>query len=425
MMKPQSNVLPWCWSQRVWLAVLAVIFLLRFPGNFLLHPPYLPDFEVFRAVAIRILQGDATHLYSAVGASQMVFKYAPCWALLFAPLGWLSAHPSAVLWATLSVGWLLLTCWITERLCRRCALSPYPFLAIPAVLLLVRPLLEEFLQGQANLLWGCLSVSFLWLAITNRPWRAALCLALAISLKLPALLFLPYLALTQRWKLLARTVLCVVMLNTIAVLILLPTQPLKLLSDWASVLLASGPDRAFEIGSQSLLALLGRLLRNDGYHFNLLALSTATVSRIAAGVAFGLFGAIFFPRSTTPRDDHWVATGALVMTLMVLLSPTCWVATYAALLFPVLFTLALFTDPSRRFLRIPLIVTGLLPLGLLALLTNSSLWRAMGVRYLRGESYVYLVLMILPWFGLILTWSLWHQRRLLIRCAASAGTSHN
>ena len=37
---------------------------------------------------------------------------------------------------------------------------------------------------------------------------------------------------------------------------------------------------------------------------------------------------------------------------------------------------------------------------LLSLMTHSKFWHLCGVLYFRSESYVYLVLMVLPWFGL-------------------------
>ncbi len=113
--------------------------------------------------------------------------------------------------------------------------------------------------------------------------------------------------------------------------------------------------------------------------------------------------------------------GALLMALAVLLSPTCWVATYSALLWPLFVALALLTDQPRAALRRPALLLGAAALGCFSALTNAKLWHVLGVRSIKGETYVFEVLMILPLFGLSLAWCLWHQRWLLTAHAAAAG----
>ena len=400
-----------CRSPAVWLAGLGVVLLVRFPVNFLLHPPFLMDFDLFHTIALRILQGDAVHLYEPAGSPQSLFKYAPSWALLIAPFGWVSGHAGAVLWSSLTVIWLLLTCWIADRLCRLIGLTPKPFLAVAAVLLLVRPLISEFTLGQTNLLWGMLVAGFLFFEVTRRPWWAAICLALAISLKLPAALFVVYLALRRSWKLVSQVILCGAAINGVAALVLLPPHPTLLFSSWLRVLMISGPDRAFEIGSQSLLALLGRLLRNDGYGLNLLVVPDSTVVLLALLGQAVLFGALFFPRRLAlPDTTRTVVDGALLAVLMALFSPTCWMATYNASLFSVFLAVALFTARPQTTLRSLSLAVGAAAVVLCSLLTHAKVWHALGVRAFKGESYVYLVLMILPLLGLSVTWYLWHQR---------------
>ncbi len=374
------------------------------------------DFELYRHAALRILDGDAARLYAPFETEQSLFKYAPFWALCWTPLGYLPSQLGSVLWSSLTVVWVLATCWMSHRLCLLANLRSTSALAIPTVLLIVRAITEEFLQGQTNMLWGMLIAGFLLGAATQRRWRAACCLALAISLKLPALVFLPYLAIRRSWALLARVAICGVALNLLAAALLLPSQPFQLFHDWAQTLIRSGPDRAFEIGNQSLLALMGRLLRNDGYGFNVLALSNSAVVAASALVLVALFSSLFAPhavRLSQPR--RIVLDGALLTVLMVLFSPTCWVATYTALFCPMFMALALFLqDPRSTWRSLPL-VTGAVATSAFSLMTSAKFWRFVGVRHINGESYVYLVLMTLPLFGLSLAWYLWHQRALLAR----------
>ncbi len=251
--------------------------------------------------------------------------------------------------------------------------------------------------------------------MSNRTWGAAICLALAISLKLPALIFLPYCALRRHWRLVERTLVCLVLMNLAAALLLLPSHPTLLFTSWLRVLLSSGAARAFEIGNQSFLVLMGRLLRPDGYGFNLLSLSDRLVFEITMILQLLLFCTLFFraQRRQIPVTTTRIVDGALLSVFMVLFSPTCWVATYAALVLPLYVVLAMLINNRQLVYRSYSLVTGTLALVMLGALTNAKLWRLLGVRHIKGESYVYLVLMILPWFGLALAWTLWSARHFI------------
>ncbi|PIQ83291.1 MAG: hypothetical protein COV75_08305 [Candidatus Omnitrophica bacterium CG11_big_fil_rev_8_21_14_0_20_63_9] len=414
-------LLPHRWPLIVWLGLLGAVLLIRFPIKFLLDPPYLMDFEVFRTTALRILQGDAHQLFAPVETEHMFFKYSPWWALLITPLGWMSSHAGAVVWSGLNVLCLLGTCWVTDRLCRHLDVQPPPFVGILAVLMLVRPITSEFLLGQTNLLWGLLIAGAVLCDVRHRAWAAAGLLALAISLKLPALIFLAYFTLMRRWRMLGRVAGWLLLLNGVAAAILLPQNPVGLLRTWIQTLLASGSARAFEIGNQSLLSLLGRLLRNDGYRLNLFVLPDATIMLIAAGLELVLFLLLFLPSSRrNPSASQTICDGALLTTLMVLSSPTCWIATYNALLMPVMLLLGFVAQRPRLTWTSPAWTPGLALLFLCSLMMHAKFWRFLGVNFFRGESYVYLVLMVFPWFGLSLGWCLWKQRRELLEAASGA-----
>jgi hypothetical protein len=406
--------------QTVWLLGLGVVLLIRFPLKFLLEPPYLMDFEFFSTIASRILTGDAAQLYEATRSAQAVFKYAPFWALLIAPLGSVTDQTGVLVWSMLTIMWLLATCWLSQRLCALLGLRPSGVFAIIAVLLLVRPITSEFLQGQTNLLWGLLVAGFLYCEVTRRPWWAAGSLALAISLKLPALIVVPYLMLRGHWRTVGRTVLCTAALNLIGAVLLVPAHPLRLFNAWVKVLLVSAPDRAFEIGSQSVLALMGRLLRADGYGLNVLALSDGVVGWVTAILAAALFGALFVQPRRLAEPARTVVDGALLVIFMVVFSPTAWVATYSTLLFPATVAVTCAVNASHTTWRHPSLAIGVLASLLLSGLTHHRLWHLLGIHSFKGESYVYLVLMILPLLGVALAWSLWHQQRLLAPHPSSA-----
>lgn len=389
----------------MWLALVALILAIRFPVKFWLEPPFLMDFEVFRAIGIRILQGDATHLYAPVQTAPALFKYAPVWALPWIPFGWLSSHMGAVLWSGLNVLWLVLTLRLAASLCRAQGLT-IPWWSAPVTaLLLARILSAEFLNGQTDLLWACLTTSGICWAAANRQWPAALAFALAISLKLPAALFLLYVACQRHWSLLGRTLLCLAALNLIGAWLLVPSEPLHLFADWLTVLRSSAPERAFEIGAQSLLALVARFASADGFHLNILNLPRAGVVALTGLIELVLFGLVALRRPASTTSLRWALDSACLTACMALFSPTCWLATYSVLLFPVFVLLAMTATPApagKRSGRIGLIAT-----IVCSLLTHRKVWRWIGVPRIGQESYTFLVAVIPAWLALVVSAALW------------------
>jgi hypothetical protein len=101
------------------------------------------------------------------------------------------------------------------------------------------------------------------------------------------------------------------------------------------------------------------------------------------------------------------------MVFMAIFSPSCWVATYSVLLTPLILCVALLAARPAAVIRDPALACGAVAFGLCTALTHSKVWRAIGIPTFKGESYVYLVLMILPLLGLSLAWLLWRARRYL------------
>ena len=411
-----NDLAPLRWPAWVWLAGLSVIFIIRFPILFMSHPPFLMDFDVYRAVSVRILGGGAAALYDPTSTDVMMFKYAPVWALAWIPLAWCSPQAGAILWSLKTVAWLILAAAGSRLLCHKAGVPAPAWTAVAVVSLLVRSITGEFLNGQVDILWGLFVIGFLLGDVFRRPWWAALSLALAISLKVPALIFIPYLLLRRRTALAAQTLGLFVALNALTCLALEPSRPFHLIGAWANVLRSSGPARAFEIGNQSLLALAGRFLSADGYRLNVLSLSHRGVFLAMLLVFAALFALVVCTTPSRPKEPACsLFDGALLTILMVLGSPTVWTATYSALVFPVALAIACAATRPRATWLDPLSALAALAVVVLSVFTHSYFWHAIGVRFFRSESYVFLVLMALPWMGLALFLYLWRQRRLLLR----------
>jgi hypothetical protein len=401
---------------RVALACLGLALAIRYPIKFSFEAPFLMDFNVYYLTAKRVLAGAGTQLYTLIGSDDMYFKYGPIWALLWAPIGWMPPQPAAVLWTALNVAWLLATAWWANRILARAHL-PAPWWApVAATLLLVRPLGEEFGNGQANLWWAGLVTLSLYRTLSGQPWRAALALALAILLKLPAAIFLLYALWARQWASLFRTVTWLIVIALLGAFGIDSHHPGRILADWMQCLVTTTGGVALRVGDQSLNALFARFLTADGYGLNVLTLTPRDVFMVTAAADLLLLSAVAIPSpSTRAHPPRLVIDTALLMILMVLASPAAWLATYDALFFPAMVSLTLVRDSMHRR-HIP-VASGLCAAaaGLCSALTHKTLWRALGVLSWKSEEYIYLVLMILPLFGLSLWGLLWHQRAMAIR----------
>ncbi len=399
------------------LLLLAIGFLIRFPIKFWLQPPFLMDFNVYRFAAELIRTGQGHELYRLAYHEDMYFKYGPLWAQVWAFFAYLPTHHGAILWSMLNVVWLIFTLWCANR---AIALAGWRVVALApaaAIFLFVRPLTEEFSNGQANLWWGGLTILFVYWELKERPWLAALALALSISLKLTSIMFVIYLTLTGRWRSGIRTLCWLALILGLGAVVVDPSHsPLLPLIAWFRLLAATSPEQAFQIGDQSLLALLARFFTADGYGLHLLALPRSAVVALAWLIDAALFAMIALPCSwRTPRSARQlIIDAALLMILMVLASPAGWVPTYTVLLFPCMLGLTLLVQPLRPHYQVDWVSVALgSAVGGLSLLLHSKVWKAFGVFHWRSESYVFLVFMILPWCALALFALLWRQRQLL------------
>jgi hypothetical protein len=127
----------------------------------------------------------------------------PVMAVLLEPLARLPEVPAALLWFYLKVGMALLAIRWTFRLVEDVG-RPFPPLAqVGAVLLSLKPVLEDLDHGNINLFILFLVVAAL--TAFRRRWDvlAGALLGLAIACKLTPALFVPYLVWKRAWRALA------------------------------------------------------------------------------------------------------------------------------------------------------------------------------------------------------------------------------
>lgn len=216
------------------------------------------DFQVYHYAA-RALFSHSGPMYgpqSGVGWPQ-IYRYPPLFVLLFIPFALLSLGIAAVVWTALKFVSLAVVArelfarlGIRSRLWQILAILPaVPYLAL------------EFHYGNVQFfIFALVAAALLWM--DTRPPLAAVALALAISIKVAPLFFVPYLAARKRFRVAGLA------LASTVVLTLLPSAyfgwhgNLELLHDWTKqefgVAMTPGEPGIVGFPSQSLHSILMR-----------------------------------------------------------------------------------------------------------------------------------------------------------------------
>lgn len=321
--------------------------LLLFVGGLLIAddlrwtPPFppidLPSF--YWAARVTFVDGLSPYTVDALARGRDVlgshiFPYLspPPSLLLFAPLALVSFDTAALLVVRLNsalfVAGLVL---IFRAVLRMPASAPITVVAL-VYALSFWPVYTTIAHGQVNLVvMVCLVIAW-WMTRDARahPAAAAIPLALAIGFKTYPLLWLPYLAIVRRWRVLAWTV-GLVAASAIAGLVVVPWAAW---SDWLTRVAPTlgygrAPWELFEparVYNQSLNGFMARLFGPSSFTevpWPSPALGRALTYVLAAAAAAWHFFVCWQTRArltSSVQDCHWSAT----LFLMFLLAPFSW-----------------------------------------------------------------------------------------------------
>ena len=169
------------------------------------------DFRVYHYGARGVFDGTRPvyGLTSGLGWP-MHYRYPPLFLLLFAPFAVLPLGLAAVVWVLLKVAvlvWLVREIWL--------AYAPHHFknaFFLPLLFLIAPYIIEDFRYGNAQFFIVAMAATALLFA-RQRPMLAGGSLALAISIKVWPLFFVPYLAVRRDWKMVAYTLIFVLALG--------------------------------------------------------------------------------------------------------------------------------------------------------------------------------------------------------------------
>jgi hypothetical protein len=271
----------------------------------------MADFAVNYRAGQRILRGET--LYQTADGHYM-FKYFPSAALIYAPFTALPIELAMAVWFLLSLAAFIAIFRIIARLVldKRIAYT----LAITGAIL-AKYILHELRLGQINVFVTLLMLASLNALLGSPGWQAELIggalAGIAVAIKPYAALLVLYLLVTLRWRSVAAA------LATLAVCLLLPSALYGVagnfgeLREWASTLSGSTPALLTNVDNVSVLAFFSkwldpaRAVQPTMVVLGILALLTMAI--IVAGWR---------------RPDGCVLDGAVILTLIPLVSPLGW-----------------------------------------------------------------------------------------------------
>jgi alpha-1,2-mannosyltransferase len=298
----------------------------------------------------------------------------PFFAIVSAPLAALGWKTYFVVWFVLSLAAVVAAALLCVKIARPDAAgATLALIAGAALFLSARPIISDFHNGQLNSLIFLLIAFSLYLFVRKPDAASGIVMAVAASIKLTALIFLPYFAFKRAWKTAGGMLLGLVF--TIVLLPLVSFGPdrtarlyssfyAKMVGPFASV--SDAPEVYAEAG-QSLRAAAGRYLTdaNAAHHsetdvrVNFADLSGDTVWKLVLAGCLALTLATALCARADPADPTRRRLAALefgaVLLLMLMVSPMSRKAHFVVLVLPftalVNYVLASRADPAREGLR--------------------------------------------------------------------------
>jgi len=272
--------------------------------------PKMPDFEVYWRAAARAAQAEPLYRESD---GHFVFKYLPAFAVLAIPIGFLPLLASKFVWFFGSIALLvaLVRMAVTLPVERR---KPLRWLVIVTVVSLLKFYGHELVLGQVNILFAVIATGAFLAMKARREVTAGALFDLAIVIKPYAVLFVPWLIARRQLPSIASA--CA----GLAVVLLLPATiygwngNIDLHREWWRTVTETTAPNLSIYDNVSVAGMFYRWV-GPGELSARLAYGSGLVLLGVAALVFFLRRGIAFPEGVE---------GALLLTLMPLLSPQGW-----------------------------------------------------------------------------------------------------
>jgi Glycosyltransferase family 87 len=295
----------------------------------------MADFAVNYRAGQRIVAGET--LYRTSDGHYM-FKYFPSAALIYAPFTALPIELAMVAWFLLSLAAFIAIFKIVDRLIPH---KHVPYLLAIAGAILAKYILHELRLGQINVFVTLLMLT--GIEALGRPprWRAELTAGalagIAIAVKPYAALLLLYFLVTLRWRSVLAAIASLALCLAVPSVFYGAAGNLDQLREWASSLSGSTPALLTNVDNVSVLAFFTKWLGDPDRALQPTLIALGTL----AALTFALIVAGW------RRRDAFVLEGALILTLIPLISPLGWDYTFLMSLLGV----ALIVNDRRTFAR--------------------------------------------------------------------------
>jgi len=328
------------------LAALGAVGIAAAFGYYLSGQPM--DFRVYYYGAQGVFDGTRPVYGATSGLGwPMHYRYPPLFLLVFAPLTLVPLGLAAAIWVWAKLGVLLL---LLQTMRERMPIHVISFLLITPYLI------EEFRYGNAQFFVLALTIGALR-TLPGRPVLAAAALALAISIKVWPLFFIPYLAVRREWKAVAWA------LSFVAVLALVPatyfgvSENFSLLQQWlAQESQTQLSENEIWFPNQSLRGVLMRYLTVVDYsrvpdsnyaQVNVASLQPTTVRWLWMFLAGGIYAGFLLLANQRRENDARLDHG-LAFCLLALLEPFTQKYALTVLLWPSIVAGGLMGKPLQR-----------------------------------------------------------------------------
>jgi hypothetical protein len=342
-------------SKDLFLGLIIVIVTLGFAYHAAGHPM---DFRVYHYGARGVFDGTRPVYGRTSGLGwPMHYRYPPLFVLLFAPFAMLPLSWGAAIWLILKVAVLI---WLVGAMQRARAVPEQPTTTtvLPGLLFIAPYIVEEFRYGNAQFFIFALTAAALLLA-RRKPLMAAGSLALAISIKVWPLFFVPYLAVRRDWKVVSCTMVFVVALALLPSFYFGVGGNFRLLNQWfAQEFHTQLNENEIWFPNQSLRGFLMRYLTVVDYspvpdsnypQVNIATFQPASVRLLWMILAGTIYLAFLFLADREKNGAGWV-DHALGFCLLVLLEPFTQKYALAVLLWPALTANGYLKDARVRIL---------------------------------------------------------------------------
>ena len=284
----------------------------------------------------------------------MHYRYPPLFLLLFAPFAALPLGTSAALWTIFKA---IALAGLVMAIVRRFPM-PVDRSWWIAILLAAPYVIQEFHYGNAQLFVFALTAASLLITRTH-PLKSAASLALAISLKVWPLFFVPYLAVRGDRKTVAWTLILTLGMTLLPSVYFGVGGNFRLLEQWfhQEYLTQTGAQEIW-FPSQSLRGVLMRYLTVIDYsqvpdsNYKQIQIAELNAGRVrsiwlaAAAIIYGLFLAQIYRRR---RSDGWIESG-LAFCLLALLQPFTQKYALVVLVWPAIVAVRLMHERTARIL---------------------------------------------------------------------------